>query len=217
MKHVVRNRQELEALLDERCEKGLERGGDWEWEWGGFTWLADAIIVLNAKGMWFDKNIVSELCIWGGEANHTLVTKIEPECRQKVINTIMYIQENFDHVYQAMLEKILLIATEHELLDLAFYEPITTIRQLHEAREIREISGMEADCIRHIQLNCQYQKDDMVFYSWIFQPSYGFGDGFEVVFWRDHVVCVGDGNTGDLIFEFEDYKDTPFYFEINDV
>ncbi len=205
--------------MDERCEKGLERGGDWEWE--GRTWYGCDVIILNAKGMWFDKDIVSQLWIWEGSiVNGRAVTKIEPECRQKVINTIMYIQENFDHIYQAMLERILPILMGWNMQNCVTHEPVTAIRQLHDAREIEVAAGMEAGCITDVSLNCKYQKDDMVFYSLLYRPDcsrYGFDDGFEIVFWKDHVVFFGDGNPHDMIFCFEDYKDTPFYFEINDV
>ena len=44
--------------------------------------------------------------------------------------------------------------------------------------------------------------------------TYGFDDGFEVVFWKDHVVFFMDGNTEEAIFEFEHFKEWPTYFGI---
>ena len=71
---------------------------------------------------------------------------------------------------------------------------------------------MEAESIRCIQLNCKYQKDDMVVYSLIFNAGY-VDDGFEVVFWKDRVLFFLDGNTEEQIFDFVNYVDWPDYLE----
>lgn len=216
MKYVVRDSQDLETLLEERCEKGQTPDGDWEYE--GQRWYGCDAIILNTKGEWFDKNIVSRLHIWEGSIDKCIpVTKIRPEDKQKVMNTIAYIRENFDHIYQVMLETLLPTLTKWEMRNHITGEPVLTIQQLHDAHETQEIAGMEAGCITTIQLNCQYQKDDMLYYSLIYRPDsseYGFDDGFEVVFWKDHVVFFGDGNTEEYIFYFERYKGMATYFEM---
>lgn len=217
MKYVIRNSQDLEALLDERCVQ--EQKIDSSWEWEGMRWYGCDAIILNTKGKWFDKNLVSKLCIWEGSmVKSRPVTKIKPESKQKVINTILYIQENFDHIYQAMLEALLPTLTGWKMQNYETNEPVNTVQQLHNAHGTNVIAGMEAGCITNLQLNCQYQKDDMVFYSLLYRPDggkYGFGDGLEVVFWKDHVVFFGDGNPEDAIFYFDSsYKDAPTYFGI---
>lgn len=216
MKYVVRNEQDLEALLEEQCSQEHEIDGAWEWE--GKRWHGCDVIILDTKGKWFDKKIVSQLYIRdvsvvGNTDRKRVVTKIKPEDKQKVKNTILYIQENFDHIYRVMLDTLLPVLIKWEVQNHETKEPITTIQQLHDAREIYETAGMESGCIKNIQLNCQYQKDDMVFYSMIYRPNWS-DDGFDVVFWKDHVVFIGDGNQQDAIFEFENYKDVPTYFGI---
>lgn len=57
MKYVIRNVQDLEALLEERYVKEQETDGDWEWN--GMRWYGCDAIILNATGRWFDRNIVS--------------------------------------------------------------------------------------------------------------------------------------------------------------
>ncbi|MDE6518704.1 MAG: hypothetical protein K2L18_12830, partial [Acetatifactor sp.] len=85
MKYVIRNSQDLEVLLDERCVQEQEIDGSWEWE--GMRWYGCDAIILNTKGKWFEKNIVSKLCIWEGSmVKSRPVTKIKPEDKQKVIN-----------------------------------------------------------------------------------------------------------------------------------
>lgn len=205
MKYVIKNSQDMDDLLEERCGKGQEFDGGWEWE--GVRFPGCDVIIFNASDKWFDKSIVSKLCIWEGSIEKCRpVTKIKTEDVPKVKNTLLYIQENFDHIYQAMLERLLPSLIKWKMQNRKTQEPVTTIQQLHNAREIYEIAGMEAGCITKLQLNCQYQKDDMVFYSFIFRPD-GYGDGFEVVLWKDHVVCFGDGNPEELIFYFDKYRD----------
>lgn len=215
MKYVIRNEQDLDALLEERCVKEQETDGDWEWE--GRCWYGCDAIIIDA-GKWFDKKLVSRLQVWEGSVDKCIpVTKLRPEDKEKVRNTILYIQENFEHIYQVMLETLLPFLTEWEMQDFTTGKPVTTIQQLHEAHETQVIADMEAGCITKLQLNCRHQKDDMVFYSLIYCPDsskYGFDDGFEVVFWKDHVVFFTDGNMGEAIFDFENYKEWPTYFGI---
>lgn len=216
MKYVIKNEQDLEVFLEERCIKGQKVDGDWEWE--DRRWFGCDAIIIDPKGKWFDKKIVSRLHVWEGSVVKSIpVTKIKPEDKEKVRNTILYIQENFDHIYQVMLETLLPTLIEWEMKNFKTGEPVTTIQQLHDAHDTEVIAGMEAGCITTLQLNCQYQKDDMVFYSLTYRPDsskYGFDDGFEVVFWKDHVVFWMDGNTEEAIFQFENYKEWPTYFGI---
>lgn len=216
MKYVIRDEQDLNALLEERCVKEQETDGDWEWE--GMHWYGCDAIIIDAKGKWFDKKLVSRLHVWEGSVVKCIpVTKIRPEGKEKIRNTILYIQENFEHIYQVMLETLLPFLTEWEMRNFGTGEPVTTVRQLHEAHGTQVIADMEAGCITKLQLNCRYQKDNMVFYSLTYCPDsskYGFDDGFEVVFWKDHVVFFMDGNTGEAIFDFENYKEWPTYFGI---
>ena len=220
MKYVIKNGQDLEALLDEVSVQEQKIDGSWEFE--GRCWYGCNAIILNSQGKWFDKNIVSKLCIWEGSVvNGVPATKIKPEDKQKVRNTIMYIQDNFDHIYQAMLEALLPTLIKWKMQNFRNSEPVTTIQQFHDAHNKSEIAGMEAGCITNLQLNCQYQKDDMAFYSLLYRPDsskYGFDDGFEVVFWKDQVVFFGDGNPEDAIFYFDShYKNMPTYFGIQDL
>ncbi len=213
MKYVVRNEQDLNTLLEERT-LGIKVEGDWEWN--GQYWYACDAIILNARGKWFDKDIVSRLWIWEGSAAQGIpVTKINPEDVQKVKNTIQYIQENFDHIYQVMLETLLPTVREWGIPDCEANEPIKTIQQIHGNRQTSDVAGMEAGCITNLQLNCRYQKDDMVYYSFLYRFN-PIEDGFEVVFWKDRVVFFGDGNPEDAIFEFDNqYKNYPTRFEID--
>lgn len=213
MKYIIRNEQDLDALLEERM-RGEEADGDWEWN--GLRWYACDAIILNTDGKWFDKNLVLQLWIWEGSiVLHHAVTKIDLKDRQKVKNTIQYIQENFDHIYQVMLETLLPTLIKWNVPDCENGGPITTIQQIHGNRQTNEIAGMEAGCITKLQLNCRYQKDDMVYYSFLYRIN-PFEDGFEVVFWKDRVVFFGDGNPQDAIFEFDNqYKNYPTRFEID--
>ena len=216
MKYVVKNGQDLDALLEERCIKAQEIDGDWEWD--GLRWYGCDAIIIDTKGKWFDKKIVSRLHVWEGSVVKCIpVTKIKPEDKEKVRNTILYIQENFDHIYQVMLETLLPTLTGWGMQNFKTREPVTTFQQIHDAHGTEVIAGMEAGCITTIQLNCRYQKEDMVFYSLTYRPdcsTYGFDDGFEVVFWKDKVVFFMDGNTEEAIFQFENYKEWPTYFGV---
>ncbi len=210
MKYFIKNEQDLDALLAERCVQEQEIDGDWEWESerGHESHYGCDAIILDVKGKWFDKNIITELSILEGTVVECIaVTKISPEDAQKVKNTILYIQENFDHIYQTMLEKLLPNLIEWGIKDEETGELITTIEQFHNSRWSREIAGMEAESIRHLQLNCKYQKDDMVVYSLVFVAC--IDDGFEVVFWKDQVIFFLDGNTHEQIFDFANYVDWP--------
>lgn len=212
MKYVVRNEQDLDALLAEQCSQEHEIDGDWEWE--GRQEYGSDVIIFNTEGEWFDKKVVSRLHIWEGSVDNGIsVTKITPEDAQRVKNTISYIRENFDRIYQVMLEKLLSVFVEEEVYDEETDEQVTTIQQLHSLRYIEEIAGMEAGCITNLQLNCRYHKDDMVLYSLVFHPDCykcGFDDGFEVGFWKERIVFLMDGNTEEEIFYFPDtYLDWP--------
>ncbi|MCM1091451.1 MAG: hypothetical protein NC092_03360 [Butyrivibrio sp.] len=213
MNYVVRNEQDLDALMEERMQ-GIKAQDDWEWE--GQRWYACDAIILNAKGKWFDRNIVSRLNIWEGSiVNYQPVRKIRPEDREKIKNTIRYIRDNFDHIYQVMLETLLPTIIEWGVPDCKTGEPITTIQQIHDNHGSQIKAEMESWCITNIQLNCGYQKDDMVYYSFLYRLN-PFDDGLEVVFWKDRVVFFVDGNPEDAIFEFDKgYKDYPMHFEID--
>lgn len=207
MKYVVRNEQDLDALLEEQCTQEHEIDGDWEWE--DEKWYGCDAIILDEKGKWFDKNIVTRLSIWEGSVVQCVpVMKIKSEDKQRVKNTIQYIMENFDHIYQTMLEALLPWLIQYEATDDETGELITTVEQFHNNRLSREIAGMEAGCISHLQMNCQYQKDDMVVYSLVFTCDCA-DDGFEVVFWKDKVIFYLDGNTHEQIFDFAHYIDWP--------
>lgn len=210
MKYVIRNEQDLNALLEERCVKEQETDGDWEWE--GMHWYGCDAIIIDAKGKWFDKKLVLQLHILEGSVVKCIpVTKIKPEDKDKIRNTILYIQKNFEHIYQVMLETLLPFLMEWEVQNFRTGELVTTIGQLHDAHSTQVIADMEAECITNIQLNCRYQKDNMVFYSLTYRPDCS-DDGFEVVFWKDHVVFFMDGNTEEAILDFENYKEWPTYF-----
>ncbi len=211
MKYFIKNEQDLDTLLAERCvqEQEIDSAWVWESERGHEEHFGCDAIVLNAKGKWFDQKIVTRLNIFEGSVVQCIpVTKIQPEDQLKVKNTILYIQENFDHIYQTMLERLLPSIIEWGVRDEDTDELITTIEQFHKTRWSREITGMEAESIRCLQLNCKYQKDDMVVYSLIFNASY-VDDGFEVVFWKDRVLFFLDGNTEEQIFDFVNYVDWP--------
>lgn len=211
MKYFIKNEQDLDTLLAERCVQKQEIDSAWVWESerGHEEHFGCDAIVLNAKGKWFDQKIVTRLNIFEGSVVQCIpVTKIQPEDQLKVKNTILYIQENFDHIYQTMLERLLPSIIEWGVRDEDTDELITTIEQFHKTRWSREIAGMEAESIRCIQLNCKYQKDDMVVYSLIFNAGY-VDDGFEVVFWKDRVLFFLDGNTEEQIFDFVNYVDWP--------
>lgn len=211
MKYFIKNEQDLDALLAERCVQDREIDSDWEWESerGHEKEYGCDVIVLNAKGKWFDKNIATVFDIWEGSIIDCMkLTKIRPEDRQKVKNTILYIQENFDHIYQTMLESLLPWIVEYEMQDDETGELITTIEQFHQTRWFREIAGFETGSIKRLQLNCKYQKDDMVVYSLVFEV-HNADDGFEVVFWKDKVIFFLDGNTEEQIFDFANYVDWP--------
>lgn len=104
---------------------------------------------------WFDKDIVSRLDIWEGSIIKGIpVTNIKPEDREKVKNTILYIQEHFDHICQAMLEALLPTLTQWKMQDYKTKELVTTIRQLHETHETEVIADMEAGCILCLRAAC---------------------------------------------------------------
>ena len=208
--YIIRNSQDLDVLLEERCEKKYEGGGDWE---------DKDKIVLHTKGKWFDKDVLAALNIYGSNpTGYFYVTKIIPEDKSYIQNTITYIQNNFEHIYQAMLESLLPFVREWGMENRETKEAVSTIQQLNQAREKGKlIDGMETRSLDVLQLNCEYKKEDMVFYSLVFRPDswlYGYDDGFEVVFWKDHVVFFTDGNAQDAIFYFDQYKNVPTYFGI---
>ncbi len=66
---------------------------------------------------------------------------------------------------------------------------------------------MEAESIRCIQLNCKYQKDDMVVYSLILMPAMS----MMALSWYSGktVFSFLDGNTEEQIFDFVNYVDWP--------
>lgn len=161
MKYFIKNEQDLDTLLAERCvqEQEIDSAWVWESERGHEEHFGCDAIVLNAKGKWFDQKIVTRLNIFEGSVVQCIpVTKIQPEDQLKVKNTILYIQENFDHIYQTMLERLLPSIIEWGVRDEDTDELITTIEQFHKTRWSREIAGMEAESIRCLQLNCKYQK-----------------------------------------------------------
>uniref|UniRef100_UPI0040564BE6 hypothetical protein n=1 Tax=Agathobacter sp. TaxID=2021311 RepID=UPI0040564BE6 len=209
--HIIRNEQDLDIFLEEICQKEPE-GGYWE---------DKDKIIFYPKGEWFDKAIISALTIFASSppVNYQYSTKIEPEDKPYIKNTLSYIRNNFEHIYQVMLETLIPFIREWEDMEnCKTHELVTTIRQLHEAREKDEImDGMDAGSLNLLQLNCAYQKDGMVFYSFIFSPDctvYGYDDGFEVVFWKDHVVYFTDGNMGEAILDFMHCEDSDTYFGI---
>ncbi len=223
--YIIRDMGELERLLDERCLKEGEvwdtaKGKEWAKEVGGrFGYLRDHDkIVIPASGKWFKEDITIPIEIHGANpAKYTYVVKIKPGDRQKVINTIHYIRENFDSIYEAMLNALLPFVIKWEMTNQSTGERVATITQLHEARYPGTDEKTGTNCFDCLKLNCEYQKDDMVLFSLIFRPDcsvYGFDDGFEIVFRKDHVVDITDGNAGDDIFEFESHKGFPTYFGI---
>ena len=124
--------------MAERCVQKQEIDSAWVWESerGHEEHFGCDAIVLNAKGKWFDQKIVTRLNIFEGSVVQCIpVTKIQPEgTQQKVKNTILYIQENFDHIYQTMLERLLPSIIEWGVRDEDTDELITTIEQFHKTR-----------------------------------------------------------------------------------
>ena len=237
--YIIKTLQDLELLLDditlqegeildEDCinawnEKRSQQG------YTGYSEDEDKLIIPAKGGKWFQHDIQAELHIYGGNLINSYLcpTKIKPEDRQKVKNTITYIEEHFDQIYEAMLEALLPTLKGWEMRNKDTGEYVETIEQLHEARdkrlngkyfktteELQEVSdkkrkvALETGCFNMLQLNCAYQKDDMVYYSLGFMPDcflYGYDDGFEIVFCKDQVISFTDGNVMDHIFEFERY------------
>jgi len=216
---------ELEALLNERCITEGEvwdtaKAKEWAKEVGksfGYLQDHDKIVILTS-GKWFNNDVTIPIEIHGANpAGYSYVVKIEPEDRQKVVNTILYIRENFDRIYEIMLETLLPFVKKWEMTNQKTGEPVSTTEQLHEARYPGTDEKTGTNCFDCLKLNCGYQKDDTVLFSLIFRPDcsvYGFDDGFDVVFLKDHVADITDGNTGDDVFEFESHKGFPTYFGI---
>lgn len=205
--YIVENMQDLDNLLQERCEHEWEAESDED----------EDKIIINAKGKWFDNNILTPLVIYKGCSDWKIETQIEKQDVQKIKNTISYIQDNFDRIYQAMLEALLPFLIRWEMENMETHEKVMTIQDLHHARDGEVKNETEVGCIAAIQLNCQHEREDMVFYSMIFMPDiykYGYDDGFEVVFFKDKVVYFTDGNTREAIFDFDLYEGRDTYFGI---
>ncbi len=205
--YIIKNMLDLEALLQERCEHECE---------AVYSDEADKIII-HSKGKWFENDIYTPLWIYKGSAGWKIETKIEKGDVLKIKNTISYIQENFDRIYQAMLEALLPFVVKWRMENQETHEKIMSIQQLHDARDVVIEEEMETRCIVSLQLNCQHEREDMVFYSLVFMPDickYGYEDGYEVVFFKDKVVYFTDGNTREAIFDFEEYEGEETYFGI---
>ena len=237
--YIIKTLQDLEPLLDditlqegealdEVCinawnEKRSQQG------YTGYSEDEDKLIIPAKGGKWFQHDIQVELYIYGGDLINSYLcpTKIKPEDRQKVKNTIAYIQEHFDQIYEALLNALLPSLKEWNMQNKETGAYVETIEQLHMARdkrldgeyfgtseELQEIkdskrkNAPETGCLHMLQLNCAYQKDDTVFYSFGFMPDcylYGYDDGMEIVFCKDQVISFTDGYVMDHIFQFKKY------------
>lgn len=225
--YTIKTLQEFEDCLNERC---LKEGESFTlpcikaWNerrrqlgYSGFSDDEDKVILSAAGGRWFERDIRAELHVYGSNpVSGHYVTQIRPEDKPALLRTFVYIQENFDRIYENLLTALLPALIEWEMENRETRQPVTTIRQLHEARDMLVHGGLETACFQRLQLNCQHQREGMVFYSLGFMPDctkYGFDDGFEVVLWKDHVVSFSDGNTMDHILYFDKQQDeVSFYF-----
>lgn len=215
--YIIRSLQDFEALVDSRC---LRDGEDFSREcvlaWNqrqrerGYSGYSDDMdqAVLPA-GRWFSADVRTALQVWGANPLPAgpYIEQVRPEDKPALLRTWAYILENFDQIYENLLRALLPTLMEEGMESRNTGRRVTTVEQLHEARDRMTADGMEAACIGRLQLNCQYQRAGMVFYSLVFRPDcteYGYDDGFEVVFWKDHVVSFLDGNTMDHIFFFEE-------------
>ena len=206
--YTIQKIEELDALLQEQCEHACE---------AVYSEDADKLIIPVKDGKWFDKDIFTPLWIYKGSCGWKIESKLEQEDIPKIKRTIIYIWENFDRIYQSMLETLLPFLIDWEMEDRKTGKKVVTTEQLHDARDITIENDREVGCIEMIQLNCQFEKDGMVAYSFKFMPDifkYGYDDGFEVVFFQDKVVYFTDGNMCEVIFDFPEYKDSDTYFGI---
>lgn len=75
------------------------------------------------------------LWIYEGCSDWKVETKIKKEDITMLKNTISYIQENFDKIYQAMLEALLPFVTNWGMENRQTQEKVTTIEHLHDKIE----------------------------------------------------------------------------------
>lgn len=165
-----------------------------------------------------ETNIEDEVCLdiqWSGK----FAEKARPELRiynyipdnKKVLeNTLKIIINNFDKIYNNILASMLPILIRWEFKNIKEQGAIIeTIEELHNAR-------YPDDFLNLLQINCNDIEDEYCYYSLIFRVDYaryGYGDGMELVCYKDRVIFWSDGNTAEYLFSFRYHKNEITYLD----
>lgn len=150
---------------------------------------------------------------WGGR----FTNKVSPEIKiynytdntkEMLENTLHIIINNFENIYYNMLKAMLPILRKWEFRNIKEHGAVVeTIEELHNARYPNGFFDL-------LQINCGDVEDGYCYYSLIFRvdyTKYGYGDGMELVCYKDKVIFWSDGNTAEYLFEFREHKDDVTY------
>lgn len=150
---------------------------------------------------------------WDGR----FASKVTPEIRiynytesvtKELKDTLAIIINNFTVIYNNILEAMLPILKKWGFRNIKENGAvIETIEDLHNARYPDDFFDL-------LQINCGDIEDGYCYYSLVFRvdySKYGYGDGMELVCYKDKVVFWSDGNTAEYLFEFREHENEVTY------
>ncbi|WP_027625967.1 hypothetical protein [Clostridium lundense] len=131
-----------------------------------------------------------------------IISDFSEEKEQIVKNTLKFILENFDAIYENMLKILVKTFKNWDIYDHENNEDyqINIEEDLHKMR-------YDGNFINTIIINCNEIENEFAYYSFKFEFNYcrfGYDDGVEVVMYKDKVIFWADGNSMEYIYSFKE-------------
>ncbi|NMM63565.1 hypothetical protein HBE96_12945 [Clostridium sp. P21] len=133
----------------------------------------------------------------------TLIISGFNEKKETIVkNTLSFISENFNSIYENMLKTLVKTFKNWDIYDNDNKEDyyVKTEEDLDKMR-------YDGNFIDTIIINCNELENEFAYYSFKFQFNYcrfGYDDGAEVVMYKDKVIFWADGNSMEYIYTFRD-------------
>ncbi|MFD3156785.1 hypothetical protein ACFIJ5_07995 [Haloimpatiens sp. FM7330] len=150
------------------------------------------IFPIKCSGKFINKTLTPTLIVSGFNENKEQIVK----------NTLNFISENFNEIYENMLKSLVKSFKNWDIYD-------SNTEENYYVRTKEDLDRMRYDgnFINTIIINCNELEDGFAYYSFKFQFNYcrfGFDDGIEAVMYKDKVIFWADGNTMEYIYSFKE-------------
>lgn len=141
-----------------------------------------------------------------------IVSDFNKEKEQIVEDTLRFISENFNAIYENTLKSLVKSFKNWDIYDNDNEKDycVSTEEDLDKMR-------YEGNFISTIIINCSELEDGFAYYSFKFEFNYcrfGFEDGIEAVMYKDKIIFWADGNSMEYIYSFKEILESGNHYPV---